>query len=167
MMTGWLLAGTTFLASGVEAVEALTIVLAVGFARSWRPALSGAAWATIAILAIIAILGPAIIHYVPLAALKLGVGLFLMLFGLAWLRKAVLRYSGRKSLHDEEAIYRREYDALCAGGAAAPRGDRIGFLTAFNGVFLEGLEVAVIVVTFGAAGAHGFVWSALGAAAAA
>lgn len=159
-MNTWILAGTSFLASGVEAVEALTIVLAVGFSRSWKASLSGAAWASAALAAIVLILGPAIVTYVPLRTLKAGVGIFLLLFGLAWLRKAILRYGGRKALHDEDAIYAREVAELRGGDY------RTAFLTSFNGVLLEGLEVAVIVLTFGASSASGFWWAALGAAAA-
>ena len=111
-MNGWLLAGTTFLASGVEAIEALTIVLAVGYTRSWRSSLSGAAWGFAVLLAIVVLLGPALVTLIPLAVLKLVVGVFLPLFGLAWLRKAILRYSGLKPLHDEAAIYARSIAAL-------------------------------------------------------
>lgn len=164
-MNGWLLAGTTFLASGVEAVEALTIVLAVGYTRSWRSALSGAAWGFAALFGIIVVIGPAIVTFVPLAALKLIVGVFLLLFGLAWLRKAILRYSGRKALHDEEAIYARNVAALRAAEPATAR-DPLGFATSFNAVLLEGFEVAVIVLTFGSSASAGFWWSGLGAIAA-
>lgn len=167
-MNGWVLAGTTFLASAVEAVEALTIVMAVGFTRSWRPALTGTAWALLALLAIVALLGPAIVVFVPLAVIRLVIGIFLTLFGLAWLRKAILRFSGRKALHDEAAIFEKERAALASESRAdALRADRIAFATAFNAVLLEGLEVAVIVVTFSAAyGVPGLRWSGLGAAAA-
>lgn len=161
-MNGWLLASTTFLASAVEAIEALTIVLAVGYTRSWRASLSGAAWGFAALVGIVVLLGPAIVTFVPLAALKIGVGIFLLLFGLAWLRKAILRYSGRKALHDEEAIYSRNVAALQTGNRLDVR-DRAGFATAFNAVLLEGLEVAVIVLTFGSSAAAGFWWSGLGA----
>ena len=161
-MNGWLLASTTFLASAVEAVEALTIVLAVGLARSWRPALSGAGWGLLTLLALVVILGPAIVKFVPFAALKIAIGIFLLLFGLAWLRKAILRYSGRKALHDESAIFTREVNAL-RGVPAAAGSDRAGFLTAYNAVLLEGLEVAVIVLTFGASSAAALRWSGAGA----
>lgn len=166
METGWVLAGTTFLASAVEAVEALTIVLAVGITRSWRASLSGAAWALVVLAAIVVIFGPAIVTYVPLNVLKIVIGLLLLLFGLAWLRKAVLRASGRKALHDEDAIYAREVAALRAAGKPVDGRDRIGFVTSFNAVLLEGLEVAVIVLTFGTAGRGGLVWASIGAFAA-
>jgi uncharacterized membrane protein len=162
LMNGWLLAGTTFLASAVEAVEALTIVLAVGYTRTWSSSLWGAATGFITLLAIVALAGPAIVAYVPLAALKLAIGVFLLVFGLAWLRKAILRYSGRKALHDEEAIYGRSVEKL---QSAVPTGshDRVGFATSFNAVLLEGLEVAVIVLTFGSTAPAGFWWSGIGA----
>ena len=115
-------------------------------------------------LAIVVLLGP-IIRLIPLAALKVGIGIFLLLFGLAWLRKAILRYSGRKALHDEDAIYARNVAALRNAGNA-PEKDRIGFATSFNAVLLEGLEVAVIVLTFGSSVGDGFWWSGAGAVAA-
>jgi uncharacterized membrane protein len=161
---GWLLVSTTFLASAVEAVEALTIVLAVGVTRSWRPALSGTAWGLATLAAIVLVLGPAIVTYVPFAVLRTGIGVFLLVFGLAWLRKAILRYSGRKALHDEAAIFAREVGALRA--AAGPAAGRAAFATAYNAVLLEGLEVAVIVLTFGASSAAALRWAALGALAA-
>ena len=164
-MNGWLLSGTTFLASAVEAIEALTIVLAVGYTRSWHSSLTGAAWGFVVLIAIVVLLGPAIATFVPLAALKLVVGIFLLFFGLAWLRKAILRYSGRKALHDEDAIYLRNVAALQAISSSGSR-DRIGFATSFNAVLLEGLEVAVIVLTFGSSESYGFVWSGIGALAA-
>jgi uncharacterized membrane protein len=164
-MTGWLLAGTTFLASAVEAIEALTIVLAVGYTRTWSSALAGAAWGFISLLAIVALAGPAIVVFVPLAALKFAVGVFLLLFGLAWLRKSILRYSGRKALHDEEAIYARNVATL-QGAPRADGRDRVGFATSFNAVLVEGLEVALIVLTFGSTAPAGFWWSGLGAIAA-
>ena len=162
-MNGWLLASTSFLASAVEAVEALTIVLAVGMTRSWRSALAGTAWALVTLAAIVIIFGPAIVRYVPFAALEIVIGLLLLLFGLAWLRKAILRYSGRKALHDEAAIYAREVRAL-RGAPVTGTSDRLGFVTAYNAVLLEGLEVAVIVLTFGASSAAALRFAVLGAA---
>jgi uncharacterized membrane protein len=156
-----LLAGTTFLASTVEAVEAITIVLAVGYTHNWRSALAGTAWALLALAVICGIGGPALVHFVPLETLKLVIGLFLVLFGMTWLRKAIWRYSGRKALHDEDAIYEREVAALRARHEA-----RVGFATAFNAVLLEGLEIAVIVITFAAASLDGLLWSSIGAVAA-
>lgn len=161
-MSGWLLAGTTFLASGVEAVEAMTIVLAVGIARSWRTALQGALYGLLALVAIIALLGP-LLRVIPIDALMVVVGIFLTLFGLSWLRKAILRYAGRKALRDEDAAYEREVKAL---RNVHDHADRVAVATSFNAVLLEGLEVAVIVVTFGAQSDTALRWSATGALAA-
>lgn len=160
-MNGWVLAGTTFLASGVEAVEAMTIVLAVGIAVSWRVAFRGAGLALLVLAAIVAVFGP-LLHFLPLAGLKLAIGVLLALFGLAWLRKAILRYAGRKALRDEDANYAREVGAL-RDAEAARKGDRVGAAVAFKAVLLEGLEVAVIVVTFGAASSAALGWAATGA----
>ena len=136
-----------FLASAVEMVEALTIVLAVAVTRGWRSAGRGVAAALVALAVIVAALGPALAN-LPVDALRLVVGTVLLVFGLQWLRKAILRASGLKALHDEEAIYEAEVAALRANGDE-PRHDWYAFTVAFKGVFLEGLEVAFIVVTFG------------------
>ena len=157
-----LLAVTAFVASAVEAVEAVTIVLAVGYTQGWNAALRGAAWACVALAVIIGITGPALVHFVPLGALQLVIGVFLVLFGFTWLRKAIWRACGRKALHDESATYAREVQTLSESGAK-----RIGFATSFNGVFIEGLEIAVIVITLGAAAGGRFAWASAGAAAAA
>jgi Ca2+/H+ antiporter, TMEM165/GDT1 family len=157
----WTLAGTTFVASAVEAIEAMTIVLAVGVARSWPVSLRGAAWALAVLGVIVAIFGP-LLRFVPIDQLKLVVGIVLILFGLSWLRKAILRYSGRKALHDEDAAFARQVAELRA--AEDVQADRIGFITSFKGVLIEGLEVAIIVVTFGAASDTALAWSAVGAA---
>jgi uncharacterized membrane protein len=162
-VNGWALAGTSFLASAVEAVEALTIVLAVGVARSWPVSLRGAAYALGVLALIVALFGP-LLHLIPIDQLKLVVGIVLTLFGLAWLRKAILRYAGRKALRDEEAAYEREVSALRA--VEEKQADRVGFITSFKAVLIEGLEVAIIVVTFGAASTTALEWSAVGAAAA-
>ncbi|HYW55248.1 MAG TPA: hypothetical protein VE826_14845 [Dongiaceae bacterium] len=162
-MNGWALASTSFLASAVEAVEALTIVLAVGVARSWPVSLRGAAYALGVLALIVALFGP-LLHLVPIDQLKLVVGIVLTLFGLAWLRKAILRYAGRKALRDEDAAFAREVAALRT--AEDVQADRIGTITAFKAVLIEGLEVAIIVVTFGAASTVALAWSAVGAAAA-
>jgi uncharacterized membrane protein len=160
-MNGWTLAGTTFLASAVEAVEALTIVLAVGVTRSWPVALRGTAYALLVLALIVVLFGP-LLQFVPINQLKLVVGIVLILFGLAWLRKAILRYAGRKALRDEDAAFEREVAALRAADDA--QADKIAFITAFKSVLLEGLEVAIIVVTFGAASTLALRWSAAGAA---
>jgi uncharacterized membrane protein len=139
----------TFLASAVEAVEAFTIVLAVGVTRGWRSTLWGVAAASLALAVVVAVLGPAVTS-IPIQWLRIVVGGLLLVFGLQWLRKAILRASGYKALHDEEAAYEEE---RAAAGAAARTGsglDPYAFTVAFKGVLLEGLEVAFIVVTFGA-----------------
>jgi Ca2+/H+ antiporter, TMEM165/GDT1 family len=155
----WALAATTGVASAVEFVEAATIVLAVGFAQGWRPALLGGATAAVVLGAIVALLGPLFANVATLRHIELVIGPFLLLFGFSWLRKAVLRYAGRMKMRDEDAIYTREVAALRSGAAA-------GFAVAFQGVFVEGLEVAVIVVTFAASHTGALPWSAGGALAA-
>jgi uncharacterized membrane protein len=142
---------SVFLACAVEAVEALTIVLAAGSSRDWRSALSGVGAALAVLAVIVAALGPALTA-IPIGALRLLVGGLLLIFGLQWLRKAILRAAGLKALHDEESAYLQE----TAAARAAARGGRFGvpdwyaFTLSFKGVLLEGLEVAFIVVTFGA-----------------
>jgi uncharacterized membrane protein len=140
---------SAFLASAVETVEALTIVLAMGITRGWRSALAGAAAATIALAAIVAALGPAL-TVIPIGVLRLVVGALLLVFGLQWLRKAILRASGWRAIRNEEAVFERER----AAAQSAPRDeharlDWYAFTISFKGVLLEGLEVAFIVLTFG------------------
>ena len=152
-MTGWLLFVAAFLACAVEAVEATTVVVAVGVTRGWKSPLRGMS-AALAVLAIVIVgLGPAI-SSIPLSPLRLIVGGLLLVFGLGWVRKAVLRASGFKDLHDEDAIYLKPVAAAKAAGtevrAGRLGGDPYGFTLAFKSVLLEGLEVAFIVVTFGA-----------------
>jgi uncharacterized membrane protein len=140
----------TFLASAVEAVEALTIVLAVGVVRGWRSTLIGVGAALLVLAAVVAGLGPALQH-IPIGALRFVVGALLLAFGLQWLRKAILRASGFKPLHDEaEAFTRERAQAGAAAAADSTRIDWYSFAVAFKGVLLEGLEVAFIVVSFGA-----------------
>ena len=156
---------SAFLASAVEMVEALTIVLAVGVTRGWRSPLFGVGAATLALAAIVAALGPAL-QLLPIDVLRLVVGALLLCFGLQWLRKAILRASGYKALHDEDEVFQEEQ----AEAANAPRDRRIGldwysFTIAFKGVLLEGLEVAFIVITFGSTqGRLGLAAVAAGAA---
>ncbi|WP_182441124.1 COG4280 domain-containing protein [Streptacidiphilus sp. PB12-B1b] len=141
---------TVFLACTVEAVEALTIVLAAGTSRHWGSALQGTVAALLALAATVAALGPAI-GLIPLGTLRLVVGALLLVFGLQWLRKAILRASGHKALHDETTAYTKQVAAAGkaqAGGRGQVR-DWYAFTLASKGVFLEGLEVAFIVVTFG------------------
>jgi uncharacterized membrane protein len=148
-VTSWFLFASAFLASAVEFVEALTIVLAAGVSRGWRSALAGLGAATLVLAVIVAALGPALTH-IPINALRLVVGGLLLTFGLQWLRKAILRASGFKALHDEEAIFARELEeARTARGETRAGLDWYGFTLAFKGVLLEGLEVAFIVITFG------------------
>jgi len=145
---------SVFLASSVEMVEALTIVLAVGVTRGWRSALEGAGAALVVLAAMVAAAGPALVLYVPLNALRIAVGGLLLVFGLQWLRKAVLRAAGLKAKHDEDAIFAEHVAELrVADGSGPARGrrDATAFVVAFKGVFLEGLEVVVIVLTLGAA----------------
>ncbi len=139
-----------FLACVVEAVEATTIVLAAGTTRDWRSATSGMVTALAVLALVVAVLGPAV-SAVPLHALRLVVGALLLIFGLQWLRKAILRASGHKALHDEERIY-AEQIAAATGQARRRAGlvpDWYGFTLSFKGVLLEGLEVVFIVLTFG------------------
>src|ERR1035441_5462310 len=128
-------------------VEALTIVLAVGHTRGWRSALEGVAVALVALAALVAAFGPALVH-VPLNWLRLIVGGVLLIFGMQWLRKAILRSSGLKAKHDEDAIY-QETVAELENSAPGVNRDRIAFVMAFKGVFLEGLEVVITVLTLG------------------
>ncbi len=176
-MNGWALFAAVFLACAVEAVEALTIILAAGTAhRQWRSAFTGMASGLGVLAVIVATLGPALTA-IPLQALRLVVGALLLIFGLQWLRKAILRSSGHKSRHDEDEIFRTQLAAaqqadIQRRGAVA---DWYAFTLSFKGVLLEGLEVAFIVVTFGsnagdvpvaalAAGAAVLVVAALGIA---
>jgi uncharacterized membrane protein len=141
---------TVFVACAVEAIEALTIVLAAGLTREWRSTFQGMAVALAVLAVIVAVLGPTI-TLLPLTALRLVVGALLAIFGLQWLRKAILRATGHKSLHDEASAYLREVAAAKAAGASS-RGrvhDWYAFTLSFKGVLLEGLEVAFIVLTFG------------------
>jgi len=160
----FLLILATFAASAVEMVEALTIVLAVGVTRGWRDVATGVAAAVVCLVALVAALGPALTH-LPIDTLRLVVGGLLLVFGLQWLRKAILRAGGLKALHDEDAIYQQELAELRAVDGGRGPLDWYGFTVAFKGVFLEGLEVAFIVVTFGSAQGH-LGLAALGAAAA-
>ena len=155
---------SAFLASAVEMVEALTIVLAVRITRGWRSTVLGVAAAVLALAALIGVLGPSI-SGIPINVLRLVVGGLLLVFGLQWLRKAILRASGYKALHDEAAIYAKERDAAQLAGRDIRAGvDWYSFTVSFKGVFLEGLEVAFIVITFGASRANGVGLAAAAAA---
>jgi uncharacterized membrane protein len=143
------LAISVFLACAVEAVEALTIVLAVGTTRGWSSAMSGVGAATLALAAIVAALGPALTS-LPIDLLRVLVGGLLLVFGLQWLRKAILRAAGLKAKHDELQTFAEEARAARAAGERRPGFDGYAFTISFKGVLLEGLEVAFIVLTFGA-----------------
>jgi uncharacterized membrane protein len=143
------LALSVFAACAVEGVEALTIVLAVGVTRSWRSAFTGVGAAAVVLAAVTAALGPALTA-LPLNVLRVIVGALLLIFGLQWLRKAVLRAAGFKALHDELKSYQEEVSAAREAGALGPGFDAYSFTIAFKGVLLEGLEVVFIVLTFGA-----------------
>ncbi len=155
------LAVSVFLACAVEAVEAFTIVLAVGSTRRWSSTLIGAGAAILVLGCLVALLGPAL-TVLPIGVLRLVVGALLLIFGLQWLRKAILRASGLKALHDEEAIF--EHEAEAARHLALGAGfDSYAFAISFKAVLLEGLEVAFIVLTFGA-NQHDIALAALAAA---
>jgi uncharacterized membrane protein len=143
---------TVFVACVVEAIEALTIVLAAGLTRSWRSTWQGVGLALVVLGVVVGALGPTI-TLLPLGVLRVVVGALLLIFGLQWLRKAVLRATGYKALHDEASAYLREVTAAQSAGDAVRRGlvtDWYAFTLAFKGVLLEGLEVVFIVLTFGA-----------------
>ena len=160
-----LIAAGAFLACAVEMVEALPIVLGVGVVRGWRSTLIGVGAATIVLAVLVAALGPAL-RSIPIETLRLVVGALLLAFGLQWLRKAILRASGYKDLHDEDEAFREERAQAAAAGDERRAGlDWYSFTVAFKGVLLEGLEVVFIVIAFGSAQGHLGV-AAAGAAAA-
>ena len=169
MHIDWAYAGPTvlaaFLASTVEFVEALTVILAVGAVRGWRGALGGTGLALLVLLAIVVVLGPALTR-IPIDLVQLGLGTLLLLFGMRWLRKAVLRSAGIIPLHDEEALFARESAALRGLGGAGAGWDRVAMSTAFKITMVEGIEVVFIVVALGAAGRGLIVPAGLGALAA-
>lgn len=140
-----------FMASMVEFVEALTIVLAVGVVRGWRSALLGATAGLVVLVGLVAILGRSLAG-VPLPVLQLVVGILLLMFGLRWLRKAILRASGVLALHDEAQAFARETESLRRQGSASAGIDKIAFLATFKAVVLEGMEVVFIVIALGADG---------------
>jgi uncharacterized membrane protein len=138
--------GAAFLGSAVESTEALTIVLAVGLTRGWRSPLYGTVAALAALSVLVLLFGQLIVLRVPETTLKLIIGTLLLLFGLRWLHKAVLRSAGVVAMHDEGRAYQQTVNEL--QGALA-RQDWVGFVIAFKGVFLEGIEVVFIVVAVG------------------
>jgi len=168
-MNWWFGFVSAFLASGVEVVEAVTIVLAVGVTRGWRSAWIGVVSAAVVLAVLVALLGPALQYLIPLDALRIVVGTLLLIFGLQWLRKAIMRYTGLKELHDEERIYEREVTQLKSeplAQAGSQSMDWTAFTVSFKGVLLEGLEVIFIVLTFSLS-AGDFTPAVLGAVAAA
>jgi uncharacterized membrane protein len=161
----WGLVIATFVACFVEMVEATTIVMAMGFTRSWRSALTGTLAALGALAVVTLFAGYALANWLPESALQLAIGGLLLIFGLQWLRKAILRSSGRKAVHDEAAIYKEEVAAAKAAGQSTGALDMFSFMVSFKGVFLEGMEVVFIVITFGL-NAKNVPAASLGAAAA-
>ena len=164
----WAIATASFLASAVEFVEAFTIVLVVGITINWRSSLLGAFAAAVTLAVIIATLGVALVKWVPINDFRLVVGIILILFGLKWLKKSILRYSGLKALHDEEAIFEETMAEIRARGeTVAPRFQPFGVALSYKSVLLEGLEVAFIVITFGSSvtstSGNGIASAAIGA----
>src|SRR5258708_3298260 len=146
----WAIATAAFLASAVEFVDAFTIVLVVGVTINWRSSLLGAFAAAATLAVIVATLGVALVKWVPINDFRLAVGIILILFGLKWLKKAILRYSGLKALHDEEAIFEEHMAEIRARGEKPEaRFMPFGVALSYKAVLLEGLEVAFIVITFG------------------
>ncbi len=154
-----------FLASLVEFVEALTVILAVGSVRGWRSALGGTAAALALMLAIVAVLGPMLTR-IPLGAIQLVVGTMLILFGMRWLRKAILRSAGVIPLHDEQAVFTKEAESMRSLGGVIRGWDGIAFGAAFQITMLEGMEVVFIVIAIGAGGMGLLLPASLGALAA-
>jgi len=162
----WAVAIAAFLASAVEFVEAFTIVLVVGVTINWRSSLVGTFAAAATLAVIVGTLGVALVQYVPIGILRLVVGIILILFGLKWLKKSILRYSGLKALHDEEAIFEETMAELRARGETiTPRLQPFGVALAYKAVLLEGLEVAFIVITFGSSISKTATASGIGSAA--
>jgi uncharacterized membrane protein len=169
MMINWTHIGPSvtaaFLGSLVEFIEALTIVLAVGTVRGWRSAMLGTGMGVLLLAALVVLLGPTL-GVIPLTVLQLVIGVLLVLFGMRWLRKAVLRAAGIIPLHDEAQAYATETEALRQNELASVNGwDAIAIATAFKAVVLEGLEVVFIVIAVGAVG-HMLIPASAGAAAA-
>jgi len=164
----WAVASAAFLASAVEFVEAFTIVLVVGVTMNWRSSLAGAFAAAATLAVIVATLGVTLVRFVPLDALRLVVGIILILFGLKWLKKAILRYAGVKAIHDEEAIFEEHLAEIRARGEKpAARLMPFGVALSYKAVLLEGLEVAFIVITFGSSAASTSIQQSSGIASAA
>jgi len=146
----WALGLAVFLACLVEAVEAVTIVVAMGMTRSWRSAIAGTITGAVACVAFAFATGYAVVTWLPVAALQLVIGTLLLIFGLQWMRKAILRSAGRKDLHDEAVIFQKQSAKAREAGNRTFLGlDYFAFVVSLKGVFLEGVEVVFIVITFG------------------
>lgn len=156
----------TFLASAVEVVEVVTIVLALGITRGWRSTLLGVGAASLVLVALTAFLGTALQRWIDIGSLEILIGSLLLIFGLQWLRKAILRQAGFKALNDEDALYAAEVASAQQAPREAGAIDWFAFTVAFKGMLLEGLEVVFIVMTIGASSGQLGVaaLSALGAA---
>lgn len=152
----------SFLGAAVEFVEALTIFLAVGFTKGWKTAIYGAVAAMVILAILIGFFGYPLMKLVPFNTIQLAIGLALLLFGVRWLRKAIARYAGLKAMHDEEKAFLEEIDKQKSHIEEGKKVDVFGFTTVFNGVFLEGLEAAFIVITFGVS-AHSMASAVAGA----
>lgn len=170
----WALIIAVFFACFVETVEATTIVMAMGFTRSWRSAILGTLVGLVALAIFTVAAGYALANWLEPAILKLVIGALLLIFGLQWLRKAIYRSSGMKAVHDEDKIYQEEVEAARAAGDTKPGLDMFAFMISLKGVFLEGVEVVFIVLTFGLSarassdgtGLDPVIWATLGAVAA-
>src|SRR5258707_1027946 len=157
-----LVGAVTFLAAGVEGFGALAIVVGVGLFKGWRGAFLGLVVAAVALVGLVLVFGVALAAIIPIAVARTLVGIFLLLFGLKWLHKAMLRSSGLKPLHDEAAVFETERSSLLEhGGLVKDRIDPVGTITSFNGVFLEGLEVVFIVIALGGTSLNGAILGAL------
>ncbi len=145
----WYAILASFLGTGVEFVEALTIIMAVGVIRGFKSSLLGAFSAAVVLGLLIVIIGEPLIKLIQLFYVQLIVGLFMLLFGIRWLRKAILRYAGLKSVHNEAESYQKEMERQKKAGSVSSGVDRFAFVTAFSGTFLEGMEAVFIVITLG------------------
>ena len=147
---GWGIYGvvSSFLGTGVEFIEALTIIMAVGAIRGWKSALAGGLSVVVVLGILVTVIGAPLVHVMEVNWVHL-IGLFVLLFGIRWWRKAVLRYSGLKALHNEGESYQEEIERQKGAGAVSQGLDRFAFVTTFSGTFLEGLEAVFIVITFG------------------
>jgi Ca2+/H+ antiporter, TMEM165/GDT1 family len=139
----------SFLGTSVEFIEALTIILAVGTIRGWKSSLSGAAVAILILIVLVAGIGTPLVQIVHIFWVQLLVGLFMLLFGIRWLRKAILRYSGLKAIHDEAESYQSEVERQKNAGQVGKGIDSFGFMTTLSITFLEGMEAIFIVITLG------------------